>query len=97
MNEPLQLPYYATLHGTQLCLVQAFAEDFCESLLSRLVTKKRQNSGAVTINDVDDLYQLISIEKGGHRVNVWKIPNSFVKSVCHRLTAYLNGERVYVP
>ena len=76
---------------------QAFAEEFCESLLSSLVTKKGQNRGAVTIEDVDDLYHLITIRKEGHRVNVCKIPNSFVNSVRQRLTAYLNAERVYVP
>ena len=51
----------------------------------------------MTIDNVDDLYQLISIAKGGHRVNVCKIPNSFVTSVRQRLTAYLNAECVYVP
>ena len=76
---------------------QAFAEEFCESLLSSLVTKKGQNRGAVTIDDVDDLYHLITIRKEGHRVNVCKIPNSFVNSVRQRFTAYLNAERVYVP
>ena len=76
---------------------QAFAEEFCESLLSSLVTKKRQNRGAVTIDDVDDLCHLITIRKEGHRVNVCKIPNSFVNSVHQWLTAYLNAERVYVP
>ena len=76
---------------------QAFAEDFCESLLPSLVTKKGQNRGAVTIEDVDDLYHLITIRKEGHRVNVCKIPNSFVNSVRQRLTAYLNAECVYVP
>ena len=76
---------------------QAFAEEFCESLLSSLVTKKGQNRGAVTIEDVDDLYHLITIRKEGPRVNVCKIPNSFVNSVRQRLTAYLNAERVYVP
>ena len=45
---------------------QAFAEEFCESLLSSLVTKKGQNRGAVTIEDVDDLYYLITIRKEGH-------------------------------
>ena len=73
---------------------QSFAEEFCESLLSSLVTKKGRSSGAVTIDDVDDLYHLITIRKEGHRVNVCKIPNSFVNSVCQRLTAYLNAERV---
>ena len=76
---------------------QAFAEEFCESLLSSLVTKKGQNRGAVTIEDVDDRYHLITIRKVGHRVNVCKNPNSFVHSVRQRLTAYLNAERVYVP
>ena len=76
---------------------QAFAEEFCESLLSSLVTKKGQNRGAVTIEDVDDLYHLNTIRKEGHRVNVCKIPNSFVNSVRQRLTAYLNAERVYLP
>ena len=76
---------------------QAFAEDFCESLLSSLVTKKGQNRGAVTIEDVDHLYHLITIRKEGHRVKVCKIPNSFVNSVRQRLTAHLNTERVYVP
>ena len=76
---------------------QAFAEEFCESLLSNLVTKKGQNRGAVTIDDVDDLYHLITIRKEGHRVNVCKIPNSFVNSVHQRLTAYLNAKGVYVP
>ena len=61
------------------------------------MTKKGENRGAVTIEDVDDLYQLITIREEGHRVNVCKIPNSFVNSVCPRLTAYLNAERVYVP
>ena len=76
---------------------QAFAEEFFESLLSSLVTKKGKNRGAVTIEDVDDLYHLIPIRKEGHRVNACKIPNSFVNSVRQRLTAYLNAERVYVP
>ena len=76
---------------------QAFAEQFCESLLSSLLTKNGQNRGAVTIEDVDDLYHLITIQKEGHRVNVCKIPNSLVNSVRQRLTAYLNAERVYVP
>ena len=76
---------------------QACAGEFCESLLSSLVTKKGQNRGAVTIDDVDDLYDLITIRKEGHRANVSKIPNSFVNSVHQRLTAYLNAERVYVP
>ena len=53
---------------------QAFAEEFRESLLSSLVTKKGQDRGAVTIEDVDDLYHLITIQKEGHRVNVRKIP-----------------------
>ena len=60
---------------------QAFAEELCESLLSSLVTKNGRNKGAVTIEDVADRYQLISIRKGGHQVNVCKIPNSFVTSV----------------
>ena len=76
---------------------QAFAEEFCKSLLSSIVTKKGQNRGAVTIEDVDDLYHLITIRKEGHRMIVCKIPNSFVNSVRQRLTAYLNAERVYVP
>ena len=75
---------------------QVFAEELCESLLSSLLTKKGQNRGAVTIEDVDDLYHLITIHKEGHRVNVCKIPNSFVNSVRQRLTVYLNAERVYV-
>ena len=76
---------------------QAVAEEFCESLLSSLVTKKGQNRGAATIEDVDDRYHQITIRKEGHRVNVCKIPNSFVNSVRQRLTAYLNAERVYIP
>ena len=76
---------------------QAFAEDFCEGLLSSLVAKQGQNRGAVTIEDVDDLYHLITIRKEGHRVNVCKIPNSFVNSVRQRLTPHLNAERVYIP
>ena len=76
---------------------QAFAEESCESLLSSLVTKKGQNRGAGTIEDVDDLYHLITIRKEGHRVNACKISNSFVNSVRQPLTAYLNAERVYVP
>ena len=63
---------------------QAFAEEFGESLLSSRVTKKGQNRGAVTIDDVDDLYHLITIQKEGHRVTVRKIPNSFVNSVRQR-------------
>ena len=51
----------------------------------------------MTIEDVDDLYNLITIQKEGHRVNVCKIPHSFVDSVRQRLTAYLNAERVDVP
>ena len=60
---------------------QSFAEEVCESLLSSLVKKKEQYMGAVTIDDVEDLYHLISIRKEGHRVNVCKIPNSFFNSV----------------
>ena len=44
---------------------RAFAEEFCKSLLSSLVTKKGQNRGAVTIEDVDDLYHLITMRKEG--------------------------------
>ena len=54
---------------------QAFAHEFCESLLSSLVTKQGQNIGAVTIEDDDDLYHLITTRKEGHRVNVCKISN----------------------
>ena len=54
---------------------QAFAQEFCESLLPSLVTKKGQKRGAVTIEDVDDLYHFITMRKEGHRVNVCKIPN----------------------
>ena len=60
---------------------QASAGEFCEGLLSSLVTKKGQNRGAVTIEDVDDLYHLITIRKEGHMVNFCKIPKSFVDSV----------------
>ena len=76
---------------------QSPAEEFCESLLSSLVTKRGQNRGAVTIDDVDDLYHLISIRKEGHRVNLCRIPNYFVNSVPQRLSAYLNAECVYMP
>ena len=76
---------------------QSFAEKFCESLLSSCVTKKGHNRGAVTIDNVDDLWHLITIRNEGHRVNVCEIPNSFVDSGRQRLTAYLNAERVYVP
>ena len=76
---------------------QLFAEEFCEGLLSSLVTKKGQNRGALTIDDVDELYHLTSIRKEGHRVNACKIPDSFVNSVRQRPTAFLNVERVYVP
>ena len=76
---------------------QAFAEEFCEGLLSSLVKKRGQHRGAVTIEDVDNLYHLITIRKEGHRVKVCKIPNSFVNSVRQRLTSYLNAERVYIP
>ena len=41
----------------------AFGEEFCESLLSSLVLKKGQNRHAVTIDDADDLYHLISPER----------------------------------
>ena len=99
------LKYKRTVASALLCHTawhsampgQAFAQEFCESLLSSLVTKKGQNTGAVTIDDVDDLYHLITIGKEGHRMSVCKIPNSFVKSLRQRLTAYLNAERVYVP
>ena len=76
---------------------QAFAEEFCESLLSGLVTIKGGNRGAVTIEDVDYLDHLITIRKESHRVNVCKIPNFFVNSVRQWLTAYSYAERVYVP
>ena len=75
---------------------ESFAEELYESLLSSLVTTKGQNRGVVTIDDVYDLHHLISIRKGGHRVDVCKIPNWFVNSVCQRITAYLDTERVYV-
>ena len=51
----------------------------------------------MTIDDVNDLYHLITIRKDGDRVNVCKIPNSFVNSVRQQLTAYLNAECVYIP
>ena len=51
----------------------------------------------MTIEDVDNLYHLITIRKEGHRVNVCKISNYLVNSMHQRLTAYLNAERVYVP
>ena len=74
----------------------AFANEFRESVLSSLVTKKGQNKGSVTIEDAD-LYQLMSIWKGGHRVNVCKIPSSPVTAMRQRLPAYLNAEYVYLP
>ena len=57
------LKYELTVATSLLCRTawhsampgQAFAEKFCESLLSSLVTKKGQNEGAVTIDDVDDV------------------------------------------
>ena len=76
---------------------QAFPGEFCERLLSSLVTKKGQKRGAVTIDDVDDMYDLITIWEEGHRVNVRKNPDSFLNFVRQRLTAYLNPVRVYVP
>ena len=76
---------------------QFSAEEFSESLLSSLVTKKWQNRDAVTIDKIDHLYHLISIGKGGHSANACKIHNSFVNTVCQRLTAYLNAECVYIP
>ena len=48
-------PWHAAVPG------QSFAEEFSGSLLSSLVTKRGQNRGAVTIDHVDHLYQLISI------------------------------------
>ena len=93
MSQPLQLPYCATLHHTQPCLGQAFAEEFCEILFSSLVTKKGQNRGAVTIDDVDDLHQLICIREGGHRVNVCKIPNSLVNP-CYNAYPLTRMQRV---
>ena len=97
--------YERTVATAQLCHTawhsampgQSFAEEFCESLHSSLVMKKGQNRGAVTIDDVDDLYHLISIRKESQRVNVCKSPNSFVNSVHQRLTTYLNAAGVYVP
>ena len=67
------LKYERTVAAAPLCHTawhtampgQAFAEEFCESLLSSLVTKKGQNRGAVTIEDVDDLCHLITIRKEG--------------------------------
>ena len=76
---------------------QVFAKDLCESLLSSLVTPEGHNRGAVKNEDIDDLYHLITIRKEGHRVNVCKIPNSFVNFVRQGLTADLNAECVYVP
>ena len=94
------LKYERTVATALLChtawhaamLGQAFAEEFCQSVLSSLVRNEGQNRGAVTIDNADDLYHLITIWKGGHGVNLCKIPNSFVNSVCQRLTAYLNAE-----
>ena len=51
----------------------------------------------MTIEYVDNLYHLIIIRKEGHRVNICKIPKSFVNSVRQLLTAYSNADRVYVP
>ena len=99
------LKYERTVATALLCYTawhtampgQAFAEEFCESLLSSLFHKEGPKQGAVTVEDVDGLYDLITIRKEGHRVNVCKITNSFVNSVRQRLTAYLNAEHVYVP
>ena len=76
---------------------QVCAEEFCGSSVFSLLTKRGQNKGAVTMDDADDLYQLISIPKGGHLANVCKIPHSLVTSVLERPTAYLNAVRVYTP
>ena len=99
------LKYERTVATALLCYIawhsaiagQSFAEELCKSLLSSLVTKKGQNRVAVAIDDVDDPYNLISIRRRGHGVNVCKISNYFVNSVHQRLTAYLNAECVYVP
>ena len=93
------LKYERTVATTLLCHTawhkamfgHAFAEEFCESLLSNLVTRKGQNRGAVTIEDVDDPYHLITIRHKGSRLNLYKMLNSFVNSVRQRLTAYLNA------
>ena len=62
-----------------------------------LHSTRGQNKGALTIEDVDDIYQLISIGKGGQRVNVCKIPNSLSATLRQRLTANLNAGRVCIP
>ena len=75
---------------------RAFAEEFSQRLLSSLVSRKGQNKGAVIIEDVDDLYQLISIWKEGQRVDLCKIPNSSVTSARQPLTEDLDTECVYL-
>ena len=70
-----------TLNGAFLLWRQAFAEQFCESLVSSPVTKKGQNKGVVSIEVIDDLYQLLSIGAGGQTANVCKIPNPLVTQV----------------
>ena len=99
------LKYKRTVASALLCHTawhktmpgQAYAEELSERLLSSLVTKNSQNRDAVTIDDFNNLYHLITIRKEGHRVNVCKILNSFVNSVRQRLTAYLDAEGIYVP
>ena len=57
------LKYERTVATASLCHTalhsampgQALAEEFCESVLTSLVTKKGQNRGVVTIEDLDDL------------------------------------------
>ena len=51
----------------------------------------------MTIDNVDDLYHLITIRKEDHRVTVCKIPISLVNYMRQPLTAYLNAECVFVP
>ena len=70
-------------HTSWGCTVrgQAFAEEFCESFLPSLVTKKGQNKGVVRIEDIGDLHQVISIGKGGQTANVCKLPNPLVTPV----------------
>ena len=70
-----------TLNGAFLLWRQAFVEEFCEILLSSLVTKKGQNEGVVSIEVIDDFYQLMSLGKGGQTANVCKIPNPIVTPV----------------
>ena len=68
---------------------QVHSEEFGEGMLSKLVRDKANNTGSVTVEEVENHYSLLKVGPGGKRVGVQNIPRNLVHRMRQRLTRFL--------